>query len=276
VIIRDALDALTAVLFPAPCRICAQPLTTASRIPVCERCLASFERIEEPFCPCCGHPFAAAMPAQTVQPLCRLCRMGTYSFTRARSFAVYNDALGAAIILLKYEDVMPLGGWFAARLAETVARQAQELSADIVVPVPLHAARLRERGYNQAERIARPLARALGLKLEPRLMVRTRPRPPQLVLSRSERWKSVRGAYATREGTRVDKARVLLIDDVFTTGATLDACARTLRKAGAAEVIGLTVARVVPSWWSSGSPRAREAAEKAKTSRLDRASKNER
>ena len=103
-----------------------------------------------------------------------------------------------------------------------------------------------ERGYNQAELIARPLARRLGLKLGAYLLVRTKPRPAQLILSRSEHWKSVRGAYATRQGVRVDKLRVLLVDDVLTTGATLDACSRVLKKAGAAKVYGLTVARVVP------------------------------
>jgi len=205
-------------------------------------------------CEQCGRPFAAPVAARTVQQLCRVCRAGTYAFTCARSFAIYNDALGAAIILLKYERVMPLGDWFAARLLETFAAHGKDFRPDVVVPVPLHADRLRERGYNQAELIARPLARRLGLKLEPFLLARMRPRPPQLVLSRSERWKSVRGAYATREGVRVDKARVLLIDDVFTTGATLNACAGALRKAGAAEVMGLTVGRVVPGWPSPGSP----------------------
>jgi competence protein ComFC len=228
----------------------------ASRIPVCRACLESFQRIEQPFCPCCGRPSAAltvtgaaaAGSGASGHRLCRLCRGGTYAFRLARSFAIYDDALATAVVLLKYEAVRPLGEWFGARLAETVARQAEDLSADAIVPVPLHADRLRERGYNQAEMIARPLARHLRMKLEGYLLARTRPRPPQLVLSRSERWGSVRGAYATRGGAKVDKLRVLLVDDVFTTGATLDACARALRKAGAAEVKGLTVGRVVPEW----------------------------
>jgi len=260
VILREALDGLAAVLFPAPCRICARPLTEASRIPVCRACLASFQRIDPPFCSCCGRPTplpaapapATPQPSPVPPPLCRLCRAGTYAFSIARSFAIYNDALATAIVLLKYEQVTTLGDWFAARLQETIVACAHGLTADVVVPVPLHADRLRERGYNQAEMIARPLARRLGLRLESYLLARTRPRPPQLVLSRSERWDSVRGAYATRAGVRVDNLRVLLVDDVFTTGATLDSCARALRKAGAAQVNGLTVGRVVPAW----SPRA--------------------
>jgi len=247
VILKGALDALASVLFPGPCRICGRTLTNASRIPICEACLAAFERIAEPVCLCCGRPFVSAVAGQAIQPRCRLCRVSFYAFDMARSFAVYDDALSEAILLVKYEEVTRLSEWFAERLAEIVVRDGAEWRADLVVPVPLHPERQRERGYNQAELIARPLAKRLNLRLDPRLLVRTKPRPPQLVLSRSEHWKSVRGAYATREGRQVDNVRVLLVDDVLTTGATLDACARALKKAGAAVVLGLTVARV-RSW----------------------------
>ncbi|HEX4001275.1 MAG TPA: ComF family protein [Candidatus Acidoferrales bacterium] len=246
-ILKSALDSLASVFFPAPCRICARTLTNASRIPICESCLDGFERIAEPMCLCCGRPFESGVAREALEPKCRLCRAGFYAFDRARSFATYDDALSEAIVLLKYEEVRRLGDWFARRLAEIVARAPADWRADVVVPVPLHRERRRERGYNQAELIARPLARRLQLALDAGVLIRTKPRPAQLVLSRSEHWKSVRGAYATREGRRVDNLRVLLVDDVLTTGATLDACARALKKAGAAAVLGLTVARV-RSW----------------------------
>jgi predicted amidophosphoribosyltransferase len=105
---------------------------------------------------------------------------------------------------------------------------------------------LRERGYNQAELIAKPFARMLGIPFRSYLLVRTRPRPNQLRLTRRERWETVRGAYATHKTAQVDKLRVILVDDVFTTGATLDACSRALKGAGAARVVGLTVARALP------------------------------
>jgi ComF family protein len=247
VILRGALDALASVLFPGPCRICGRTLANASRIPICETCLAAFERIAEPMCLCCGRPFASAVAEQAIQPRCRLCRVNFYAFDVARSFAVYDDTLSEAILLMKYDEVTRLGGWFAERLAEIVAREGAGWRADLVVPVPLHPERRRERGYNQAELIAQPLAKRLNLRLDSRLLVRTKPRPPQLVLSRSEHWKSVRGAYATCEDRKVDNLRILLVDDVLTTGATLDACSRALKKAGAAAVLGLTVARV-RSW----------------------------
>jgi ComF family protein len=278
-ILRTAMDALAAVLFPAPCRICASTLLNASRIPICDSCLASFEPIQQPMCECCGRPFPQGLrpvavqgllSEQKLQPgesiaatanggagnaLCRLCRDGRYAFDRARSYGVYNDALHQAILLLKYEEVTRLGDWFAARLLEVVAREAEAFRADVVVPVPLHPDRQRERGYNQAELIARPLARRLHLKQGAYLLMRTKPRPARLVLSRKEHWDSVRGAYATRKGLRVDKLCVLLLDDVMTTGATLDSCARALKQAGAAAVLGLTVARVVPGWSPTGPQR---------------------
>lgn len=153
-----------------------------------------------------------------------------------------------AIVLLKYHALKPLGAWFGERLAGMAAADCEMFAADVVVPVPLHPFRLRERGYNQAELIARPLAKRLGLPLRSYLLVRTKPRPEKLKLTRRERWETVRGAYAMRETTRIDKVRVLLVDDVFTTGATLDACARALRQAGAGRVVGLTLARVAPAW----------------------------
>ncbi|MGD0545396.1 MAG: ComF family protein [Candidatus Acidiferrales bacterium] len=247
-IIRNAVDALAAVLFPAPCRICGQTLVTACRIPICPNCLASFQPIIDPMCDCCGRPFISRVAGDAIRPLCRLCRLDSFSFARARSYAVYNDALHSAILLLKYEAVTRLGGWFAAKLAEVVAHEAEQFQADVVVPVPLHRDRFRERGYNQSELIARPLARRLKLKTGSYLLMRTKPRPARLVLSRKEHWDSVRGAYATREGVRVDNLRVLLVDDVLTTGATLDSCSRALKRAGAKAVLGLTVARVVTGW----------------------------
>lgn len=265
-ILRSAIDSLAAVLFPAPCRICGAVLLNASRIPICPACLASFEPIPQPVCECCGKPFLTPVGAESVQPRCRLCRDDFFAFDFARSYGVYNDALHHAILLLKYEEVTRLGDWFAARLAEVVAREARTFRADVVVPVPLHPDRQRERGYNQAELIARPLARRLHLKQGAYLLMRTKPRPARLVLSRKEHWDSVRGAYATRKGLRVDKLRVLLVDDVMTTGATLDACARALKRAGASSVLGLTVARVVTGRSPSGLPQTQEA-KKAGTNR---------
>jgi predicted amidophosphoribosyltransferase len=149
----------------------------ASRVPICAACFASFEPIRQPMCTRCGRPFPTAPAAESVQPIGRLCRDNYYTFDFARCDGVYKDALHHAILLLKYEEVTRLGPWFAARLAELVAREAEAFQADVVVPVPLHPDRQRERGYNQAELIARPLARRPHLKQGAYLLMRTKPRP---------------------------------------------------------------------------------------------------
>ncbi len=261
------LDSLASVLFAAPCRICGDPLDDSRLLPICARCFDAFQALAGPMCARCGRPRVAAAPARFVpgaaiavdaapavaeepQALaelrCRLCRLGIYRFDRARSFASYNLPMRKAIILLKYMGVARLGAWFAERLEEVYLPDRGLFPVDAVVPVPLHPLRLRERGYNHAERIARPLAKRLRLPMMPLLLVRTRSRPEQLLLSRAERWSSVKGAYAATPGARAEELRLLLVDDVFTTGATLDACARALFAAGAASVYALTVARAIP------------------------------
>jgi predicted amidophosphoribosyltransferase len=122
------------------------------------------------------------------------------------------------------------GARFAERLVEIYRPDSALFPVDAVVPVPLHPLRLREFGYHQAEQIARPLAKRLRLPMMPLLLVRTQPRPEQLLLSRAERWSSVKGAYAATPGARAEKLRVLLGDDGFTSGATLDAAPGPFRR----------------------------------------------
>jgi len=184
------------------------------------------------------------MAEATAAALCHMCRRQLYDFDFARSYGPYTPKMMRAVVLLKYNEVFPLANWFAARVAEVAAQYSEQYAADLVVAVPVHAARLKERGYNHAELIARPVAQRLRVPFLPQLLVRTRPRPDKLKLTIRERWRTVRGSYTTGEGTRVDNLRVLLVDDVFTTGATLDACSRALRRAGASKILALTVARV--------------------------------
>lgn len=252
--LRGMSEALASVVLSAPCRICGRMLDTGSRIPFCHACLDALRKpLPGSFCDCCGRPIVStAILTAAGPPLCHLCRREVYDFDLARSFGAYTKEMARAVLLLKYHEVAPLGGWFAERLGEIVQRELARFASDVVVPVPLHPARLRERGYNQAELIARPLARLLRIPYRSYLLVRTKPRPDKLKLTYRERWTSVRGAYAAREGVRVDKLRVMLVDDVFTTGATLDACSKVLHRAGAAQVAGLTVARALPTWVMPG------------------------
>ena len=245
--IRGMCEALASIVFPAACRVCGSVLDTGARIPFCQACMEALsQRLPEPLCARCGRPIVSAAAAESLTLReCHLCRSGVYHFDYARSFGAYTPKMARAILQLKYADVTPLGSWFARTLAALVERNPQLFAADVVVPVPLDPGRRRERGYNQAELIAKPFARLIGIPFRSCLLVRTRPRPNQLRLTRRERWDTVRGAYATHKTAQVDKLSVILVDDVFTTGATLDACSKALKGAGAARVVGLTVARAL-------------------------------
>jgi competence protein ComFC len=257
--LRETGAALLSVVLPGGCRICERLLTKATRVPICDECIESFKRIDGLVCDTCGSPIEAAagisgagalgaseLDEETfVCPVCVINEKQTYAFDRVRSWAAYDGAIVKAIILLKFEDIEPLGGLFASYLSEVIAREGAAFEADVIVPVPLHRQRERERGYNQAALIAKPLAKMLGVPYKSVLLTRIRPRPDKRLLSHEERWESVRGAFATRAGSQVDNLRVLLVDDVMTTGATLDSCAKVLREAGAKAVAGVTVARAV-------------------------------
>jgi len=245
--LRQIAGGLASLIFPAPCGVCGEILDDAGRIPICRSCLDQMVPWNAPLCPRCGRPFASAAAVADVEhPLCHGCRRGLYDFDFARSYGPYNPPLARAVVMLKYQRVTPLAGWFAERLVPLLRDNANEFAADVVVPVPLHPARRKERGYNQAELIAQALARRLNLPCRSHLLVRTKPRPEKQRLTVRERWHSVRNAFDMRQGSRVDKLRVLLLDDVLTTGATLDACSRALREAGAAYVAAISVARAIP------------------------------
>jgi competence protein ComFC len=235
--------ALVSVVFPADCRLCKRLLTRASRIPICGECLTAFQKVSDERCAGCGQPWLVAGEAQGREQICRECKAQKYAFDAARSYGIYEGALARAIVLMKYEKIEPLGTWFGKRLDEVVRAEGKRLEADIVVPVPLHRQREKERGYNQVDLFGRSLARRLGLAYRPVLLKRAKPRPEKHLLRQEERWEAVRGAFAMENGGRVDNSRILLLDDVMTTGATLDACTRVLREAGAKSVLAVTIAR---------------------------------
>jgi competence protein ComFC len=245
--VRAAFDAVASLLFPAPCSVCGELLETGSRIPVCAACLNSLQRLEPPFCRQCGRPFPPVR-GREASSVCRACARGLYHFDIGRSLARYDATVQRLVTLLKYRPVSPLSAWLAAQIEPIVRAEPAFGKATRVVPVPLDRTRLRQRGYNQAELIARPLAKRLNLPLDSHLLERLHPRPPKLKLSRRERWETVRGAFQARRGAQVDRSHILLVDDVMTSGATLDACARALRSAGAEAVYTVTVARVLPAW----------------------------
>jgi ComF family protein len=175
--------------------------------------------------------------------LCGYCRRGVFSFDAARSFAAYDGALRDILQHFKYHSFRPLARQLGDRLCETLERFPTE-AWDLVLPVPLHRNRERQRGFNQADLLARRVGRIAGIRLGDQDCVRVRDTPPQAGLRAAERRKNVKGAFAVPRPGRVRGLRILLVDDVVTTGATVDACAGALKEAGARSVSVLSLARV--------------------------------
>jgi ComF family protein len=197
--------------------------------------------IENPMCSACGLPFAFDAP---IGAICASCIDLEPVFDRARSAVVYNDASRKLVIDFKYGDKMH----FAQTFAPWMMRAGDELLAetDIIVPVPLHARRLWKRRFNQSAVLGREIARRSGKSFLPDGLIRLRHTAPQQGLSRSRRTDNVKNAFAVngRYLSELKGQNVMLIDDVFTSGATLNECARTLKKYGAASIYVLTIARV--------------------------------
>jgi ComF family protein len=232
------VDPVLALVFPSRCPSCAAMLRHPSRGPLCEECWATLPRHRRPLC-ACGLPLAV-----DDAPSCGRCRRGLNPAARGASLGPYEGSLRAVLHELKYRGRRRVAGRLAEEmLASPAVRRL--LGADaVLVPVPLHPRRRRERGFNQSELLAAELARRTGLRVAPGALVRRRDTSPQAGLTAAARRANVEGAFAVRQRAKVSGRPVVLVDDVFTTGATARGCARLLRAAGAADVRVLTVARV--------------------------------
>lgn len=208
----------------------------------CEDCMARVPWLRPPWCALCGQPLPGAeTTTQGETGLCARCRRQPLPLTRARAVAAMEGVVREAIHRLKYDGQVSLAFPLADWLAQTVRREGW--SVEGVLPVPLGVQRRRERGYNQAALLAYPLAVQLGVPYLEGVVRRVRETRSQVGLSVEERWSNVRGAFAVVGALPV--RRVLVVDDVMTTGATLAAVAQALRQGGAEAVWGLAVARAV-------------------------------
>ncbi|WP_448202814.1 double zinc ribbon domain-containing protein [Azospirillum sp. sgz302134] len=236
---RIAVTILDALL-PPRCLCCGGSVDRQGGL--CAGCWGTLTFIAAPVCACCGVPFEFAVAGET---LCGACMAEPPPFGRARAVLVYDDGSRPLVLGFKHGDRIhaadAYGAWMARAGAELLA------DADLLAPVPLHRWRLFRRRYNQAALLARATGRRAGVPVVPDLLLRRRATPSQGGLDRKGRAKNVKGAFLLRPGVkaRVEGKRVVLVDDVLTTGATLAECARVLRRAGAARVDVLTLARVV-------------------------------
>lgn len=223
------------LLFPRRCPVCDKP-APAGRM-ICPDHKKAFVPISDPYCLRCGKPLA---PEESEKELCRTCQLHPHVFDGGRALYAYPDVAGA-VYKLKYQGRAEYGEYFGRELGKRYRELVKSWGAEVIVPVPLHPARLQIRGYNQAAEIAEALSNELGIPYSETLLFRTKNTVPQKTLGDSERRKNLQNAFKL-QGNVVNYKTVLIIDDIYTTGSTIDACAAVLKENGVSRVYFLTVA----------------------------------
>lgn len=234
----NPLHAMVSLLYPPACVICSADVT--SRKYLCGECETKLVRIKPPFCSKCSEPFQGAI----TNPFnCANCAHRTLYFENAVSAFRSGGILRRVILDFKYRRQIHLrhlvASWLFAALDDDRLRVRE---FDLIIPVPLHPARERERGFNQAALLAELLSARMSIPARP-VLERTRYTTTQTAFDRAERMENLRGAFRLRKNADVRQRRILLIDDVLTTGSTLSECARVLRRGGARSVHAATAAR---------------------------------
>lgn len=238
--LRTLMETGLSFIYPDVCQICSQQRATKSESYVCEQCRAAVKLVQPPCCDRCGLPFAGEL-TNTFE--CGNCREMELHFLHARAAVAAEGVAREVIHRYKYQRAM----WFEPLLAELLISRAEPVIRqekwDLIVPIPLHPLKQREREFNQAERLAKRLGEAVSLTVNARLIQRTLATRTQTLLTRQERAANMAGAFSMRTPDKLHGERVILVDDVLTTGATTSACARVLKQNGASEVCVWTVAR---------------------------------
>ncbi len=246
-----------ATIFPSECRLCNAFLTNISRLPVCDDCISALNPLQGKLCATCGERLSHSISlSETYDNICEMCRTKAPPYSAASAYGSYDAQLRDLIHLLKYDRVLPAGKVLGEKLAAAITKmqgqmKEQTLFEDpppLLVPVPLHSSKARERGFNQAELIARAaLKHAVGqeFELNTHLLKRRRITESQIGLTQNQRRENLRGAFVVTKPEMVSGRDVLLVDDVFTTGTTASECTRVLRRAGAKRVWVATVARTL-------------------------------
>ena len=246
-VLRSPVDALSCTLLPASCTLCGSPLPQLSSVPICDLCWASIPALSRAGCSLCGDTLEAAAQSG----LCRACRLAPPAFERAVAYGLYQDRMRDALHALKYGRLHPAARRLGRMLAESIAQLAAVApAAMLVIPVPLHRTKQRQRGFNQARALAKEALRVLAetrpdwrLTLASSALMRLRATDSQAGLTPHQRRLNLRGAFSVSDPGAVKDKHILLVDDVMTTGATARAAAQVLMRARAASVWVATLAR---------------------------------
>ncbi|MBN2539479.1 MAG: ComF family protein [Deltaproteobacteria bacterium] len=237
---KEIVSGIADMLFPPTCPACETLLIHDREHPFCPECLSTIHFAASPLCTSCGLPFTAPEGANH---LCEDCILSPPPFSIARSLGKYEAALLDTIHLFKYHGKVSVGEDLGRMMATTCYDSLVIQHYSLIIPVPLHPKRLRERGFNQSLILARQISNMFPIPLDFTTLKRTVLTEAQVSLSRQERAANVRGVFAVTDRRRIEDKKILLIDDVYTTGSTVKECSKILMKNGAEEVAVLTLAR---------------------------------
>ena len=241
-VFRQVFRALLDIVFPPLCHSCRAFIPDAGLLHLCSSCRGEVHTVSSPLCETCGIPFATP---SGIDHRCGACLATPPRFASARSAVLFDGVARDLIHRFKYDRKVHLARPLTLLTEDALTSFALSSGAEFLIPVPLHRRRLRERGFNQAVLLGRPLAKQWGIPLSVDNLKRIRWTEPQITLSASEREANVRGAFALTDPAAVRGKKVLLLDDVYTTGSTVAECSRVLRQAGTETVYVITVARAV-------------------------------
>ncbi len=271
-VLRSPADTLSCALFPSPCALCGRSLLRLTRAPICDFCSAPPAAQTGTLCACCGEDLGIANLSVACQPdverLCQPCHLAAPSFVKAVAYGAYQGQLRSLVHLLKYQGMQPVARQLGKLLANTLQPLASSAPRQmLVIPVPMHAIKQRQRGFNHAELLARVAIAEMRrrdpqwkLQLQTSLLRRERATVSQAGLTTAQRRQNLRGAFFVPRPARLQGQHVLLVDDIYTTGATARACSRVLMSAGAASVRVVTVARAQRESTASWAPGFLQAA----------------
>ncbi len=237
--VKQFFQALLDVILPPLCHICHSFIPNAGTLHICTSCRESLPLVSSPLCTICGVPFFAAGGDHR----CGACLTHPPHYDTARAHFLYEGPIRELIHSFKYNQRTHLRSPLALLTIEGVGVFLADQNLHAIIPVPLHRSRLRQRGFNQAVLLGNILSRHLSIPLLPDALVRTRQTEPQIDLSATERRMNVKGAFTVNRAELVAGKRLLLFDDVMTTGSTINECAMELKKAGAEFVVATTIAR---------------------------------
>jgi ComF family protein len=237
---KNIIKGLADIVFPPGCILCGAFMDEHSHPSFCPHCFSQIHFIQSSQCKRCGVPF---LDREGEDHLCGECITSEQFFSVARSLGKYDGVLLEAIHLFKYRGKLTVGKALGRLMKEHEYRNVTIRDYSLVIPVPLHKRRLKERGFNQSLILARELSLYFSIPLDFSLLKRTIHRKPQTMLKKKERLANVKGAFEVKSAEKIKGKKILLVDDVYTTGSTVKECSRMLLRHEAAEVAVLTLAR---------------------------------